>query len=227
MKRVKKVVFRGLGMDEEKRVRKIISVLDKAYPEKKSSLKYRDPLEMLVSTILSAQCTDARVNIVTKKLFRDFKTAKDYADADIKVLEEYVRSTGFYRNKAKNLKRTGRILVDEFHGNVPKDMKNMLKLAGVGRKTANVVLNHAYGMVEGIAVDTHVKRISHRLGLTKSKDPTKIERDLMKILARKDWKHFNIMGVDHGRAICKSQKPLCSKCPLNKICPKNGVKISN
>lgn len=227
MKRVKKVVFRGLGMDEEKRVRKIISVLDKAYPEKKSSLKYRDPLEMLVSTILSAQCTDARVNIVTKKLFRDFKTAKDYADADIKVLEEYVRSTGFYRNKAKNLKRTGRILVDEFHGNVPKDMKNMLKLAGVGRKTANVVLNHAYGMVEGIAVDTHVKRISYRLGLTKSKDPTKIERDLMKILARKDWKHFNIMGVDHGRAICKSQKPLCSKCPLNKICPKNGVKISN
>lgn len=214
-------------MDEEKRVRKIISVLDKAYPEKKSSLKYRDPLEMLVSTILSAQCTDARVNIVTKKLFRDFKTAKDYADADIKVLEEYVRSTGFYRNKAKNLKRTGRILVDEFHGNVPKDMKNMLKLAGVGRKTANVVLNHAYGMVEGIAVDTHVKRISYRLGLTKSKDPTKIERDLMKILARKDWKHFNIMGVDHGRAICKSQKPLCSKCPLNKICPKNGVKISN
>ena len=210
-------------MIEKNRIKKIISLMDKEYPEKKSSLKYVNPLQMLVSTILSAQCTDARVNIVTKKLFKDFKTARDYADVDVKVLEKYVKSTGFYRNKAKNIKKTGKILVEEFNGKVPKEMEDMLKLAGVGRKTANVVLNHAHGKVEGIAVDTHVKRISFRLGLTKSKNPIIIERDLMGILQKKDWKHFNIMGVDHGRALCKSQKPLCSKCPLNKICPKNGI----
>ena len=210
-------------MNEKNRIKKIISLMDKEYPEKKSSLKYVNPLQMLVSTILSAQCTDARVNIVTKKLFKDFKTARDYADVDVKVLEKYVKSTGFYRNKAKNIKKTGKILVEEFNGKVPKEMEDMLKLAGVGRKTANVVLNHAHGKVEGIAVDTHVKRISFRLGLTKSKNPIIIERDLMGILQKKDWKHFNIMGVDHGRALCKSQKPLCSKCPLNKICPKNGI----
>lgn len=210
-------------MDEKKRIRGIISLMEKEYPTKKSSLKYKNPLEMLVSTILSAQCTDARVNIVTKKLFKDFKKASDYADADIKVLEKYVKSTGFYKNKARNIKKTGKILVEEFQGRVPKDMENMLKLAGVGRKTANVVLNHAHGKVEGIAVDTHVKRISFRLGLTESKNPIIIERDLMKALPKKDWKHFNVMGVDHGRALCKSQKPLCSKCPLNKVCPKNGV----
>lgn len=210
-------------MDEKKRIRKIISLMGKEYPTKKSSLKYRNPLEMLVSTILSAQCTDARVNIVTKKLFKDFRKARDYADVDVEVLEGYVKSTGFYKNKARNIKKTGKILVEEFHGKVPKDMENMLKLAGVGRKTANVVLNHAHGKVEGIAVDTHVKRISFRLGLTESKNPIIIERDLMNVLPKKDWKHFNVMGVDHGRALCKSQKPLCSKCPLNKICPKNGV----
>lgn len=223
MKRVKKVFKRGLWMDEKKRIRKIISLMGKEYPTKKSSLKYRNPLEMLVSTILSAQCTDARVNIVTKKLFKDFRKARDYADVDVEVLEGYVKSTGFYKNKARNIKKTGKILVEEFHGKVPKDMENMLKLAGVGRKTANVVLNHAHGKVEGIAVDTHVKRISFRLGLTESKNPIIIERDLMNVLPKKDWKHFNVMGVDHGRALCKSQKPLCSKCPLNKICPKNGV----
>ncbi|MBT3865711.1 endonuclease III [Candidatus Woesearchaeota archaeon] len=210
-------------MDEKTRIKKIISLMDKEYPEKKSSLKYVNPLQMLVSTILSAQCTDARVNIVTKKLFKDFKTARDYADVDVKVLEQYVKSTGFYRNKAKNIKKTGKMLVEEFNGKVPKEMEDMLKLAGVGRKTANVVLNHAHGKVEGIAVDTHVKRISFRLGLTKSKNPIIIERDLMGILKKKDWKHFNIMGVDHGRAICKSQKPRCNKCLLNKVCPKNGV----
>lgn len=227
MKRVKKVLFRGLVMDEKKRINQILSILSKTYPGKKSSLKYVNPLEMLVSTILSAQCTDARVNIVTKKLFKDFKTAKDYSEVDVKVLEKYIKSTGFYRNKAKNIKKTGKILVEDFNGKVPKEMDHMLTLAGVGRKTANVVLNHSYGKVEGIAVDTHVKRISFRLGLTKSKDPIRIERDLMRSLPKKDWIHFNVMGVDHGRAICKSQKPICSKCPLNKICPKFGVKNSN
>ncbi len=214
-------------MEEKKRIMKIISILGKTYPGKKSSLKYKNPLEMLVSTILSAQCTDKRVNVVTKKLFKDFKKAQDYADVDVKVLEKYVKSTGFYKNKAKNIKKTGKILVENFNGKVPKEMDDMLTLAGVGRKTANVVLNHSYGKVEGIAVDTHVKRISFRLGLTKYKDPIRIEKDLMRILPKKDWVHFNVMGVDHGRAICKSQKPICSKCPLNKICPKVEVKKFN
>lgn len=206
---------------------KIIKILLKNYKELDSSLDYKDPLEMLIATILSAQCTDARVNIVTKKLFKDFKTAEDYAQVKQKVLEKYIKSTGFYRNKAKNIRETGRILVDNFDGKVPQSMEELTKLAGVGRKTANVVLNHAFGHVEGIAVDTHVKRISYRLGFTKSQDPIIIEKDLMNNLAKKNWTHFNILGVHHGRAICKSQKPQCSKCPISKLCLKTGVTKSN
>ncbi|MDP3916909.1 MAG: endonuclease III [Nanoarchaeota archaeon] len=207
----------------QKRVKKIIPILEKEYPERKSSLRFRNPLEMLISTILSAQCTDVRVNIVTKELFKKYKTAEDYANADLKILQNEIRSIGFFRNKAKNIKKTGGMLVEEFNGNVPSNMDDLLKLHGVARKTANIVLNNSFGKSEGIAVDTHVKRISFRLGLTDKKDPNKVELDLLNIVPKKTWLHFNHLLVSHGRKVCKAPIPICSKCKLSKLCPKNGV----
>ena len=205
------------------KVNNIIILLKKNYKNSKTSLKYNNPLEILIATILSAQCTDERVNKVTEVLFKKFKNAKDYANSDLKVLENYIKSTGFYRNKSKNIKNACKMIVDKFNGKVPDNMDDLIKLPGVARKTANIVLSNVYGKAEGIAIDTHAKRVSYRLGLTKNKDPNKIEQDLMKIIPKKYWLNINHLFVEHGRAICKAPTPYCSKCFLDKLCPKFGV----
>jgi len=205
----------------------ILKILKRLYPgEKRTALAYRNPLELLVSTILSAQCTDERVNKITKEIFKKYKTAEDYADADVKRFEQEIRSTGFYRNKAKNIINACRMIVKDFNSKVPNSMENLIKLPGVARKTANIVLTNAYGIVEGIAVDTHVKRVSFRLGLTKNTSPEKIERDLMGIYQKKDWEVINYLLVSHGRKVCKAPVPFCSRCVLSGLCPKAGVEKS-
>lgn len=206
-------------MSKEKRINQIIIILKKDYPNAKCTLDYKNPLELLVATILAAQCTDSRVNIVTKSLFKKYKSVKDYADANLSALEQEIRSTGFYKNKAKALKFSAQTILNDFGGMVPNNMGDLLKLRGVARKTANVVLSNCYGVLEGIIVDTHVTRLSQRLGLTKNKDLKKIEQDLMKIIPKKDWLLFANMLVFHGRAVCTAKKPNCAICHLNKICP--------
>ena len=198
---------------------KIIELLEKEYPDAKTALNYTNPLELLVATVLSAQCTDKRVNAVTKSLFKKYKTAEDYANADLEELEEDVRPTGFYRNKAKNIKKSCRMLVEKFNSEVPKTMDELLELPGVARKTANIVLSNAYGVIEGIAVDTHVRRLSKRLGLTENKNPDKIERDLMEIVPKANWKRITDLLIFHGRNVCMARKPKCELCTLNKLCP--------
>jgi len=201
------------------RVLKIIELLEKEYPKAKTALHYTSPLEILIATILSAQCTDKRVNIVTKSLFKKYKTAEDYANADLRELEENVRSTGFYKNKAKNIKRSGRMLVEKFNSQVPRTMNELLELPGVARKTANIVLSNAYGVTEGIAVDTHVRRLSKRLGLTENRNPNKIEADLMEIVPKSHWKRITDLLIFHGRNVCMAKKPKCGSCDLNRLCP--------
>jgi endonuclease-3 len=196
-----------------------IRLLEKQYPRAKIALNYHNPLELLVATILSAQCTDERVNIVTASLFKKYRTAEDYADASLEELEREIRSTGFYRNKAKNIKQSGRILAQTFHSRVPKTMEEMLQLPGVARKTANIVLQNAYGVVEGIAVDTHVRRVSKRLGLTENEDADKIEQDLMKIIPKDKWMRITDLLIFLGRNVCVARKPRCEMCVLNKTCP--------
>jgi endonuclease-3 len=205
--------------DKKTKVMKIIELLEKEYPNAKTALNYSNPLELLVATILSAQCTDKRVNAVTKSLFKKYKTAEDYANADLGKLEEDVRPTGFYRNKAKNIKKSGQMLVEKFNSQVPKTMDEMIELPGVARKTANIVLSNAYGVIEGVAVDTHVRRLSQRLGLTENKNPDKIEKDLMEIVPKAYWEKITDLLIFHGRNICVARKPKCSSCVLNKICP--------
>jgi endonuclease-3 len=207
------------SLDIKTRVLKIVELLEKEHPNAKIALHYTNPLELLVATILSAQCTDARVNIVTKTLFRKYRTAKDYANADLKELEEDIRSTGFYRNKARNLKKCCQMLVEKFNSQVPKTMEEMLKLPGVARKTANIVLSNAYEVIEGIAVDTHVRRLAQRLGLTGQEDPNKIEADLMKIVPKAQWMRITDLLIFHGRAVCRAKSPKCGECVLNKLCP--------
>jgi len=206
-------------IDDRVRVLKIIELLEKEYPKAKTALNYTSPLEILVATILSAQCTDKRVNVVTKSLFKKYKTAEDYANADLGELEEAVRSTGFYRNKAKNIKRSGRMLVEKFDSQVPETMNELLELPGVARKTANIVLSNAYGVIEGIAVDTHVRRLSKRLGLTENRNPNKIEADLMEIVPKSHWKRITDLLIFHGRNVCMARKPKCGSCSLNQLCP--------
>jgi endonuclease III len=207
-------------MDAPKiRILKILNILSKEYPNARSALDFRNPLEMLVATILSAQCTDKRVNIVTATLFKKYRSAKDYANANIKKFEQDIRSTGFYHNKAKNVINMAKMLVSDFSGQVPDSMEQLIKLPGVARKTANVVLNSAFHKVEGIAVDTHVMRLSQRLGLSKFDDPGKIEQDLMALVPRKLWGKVNYHLVDHGRAICKAPRPLCPECVIGPLCP--------
>jgi endonuclease-3 len=213
------VVEESKQIDARVRVLKIIELLEKEYPKAKTALNYTSPLEILIATMLSAQCTDKRVNIVTKSLFKKYKTAEDYANADLGELEEDVRSTGFYRNKARNIKRSGRMLVEKFDSQVPRTMNELLELPGVARKTANIVLSNAYGVIEGIAVDTHVRRLSKRLGLTENKNPNKIEADLMEIVAKSHWKRITDLLIFHGRNVCMAKKPKCSLCGLNKLCP--------
>ncbi len=201
------------------KTQKIIALLEKEYPNTRVALDYKNPLELLIATILSAQCTDKRVNIVTKKLFQKYRNARDYANAPLSELEEDIKSTGFYRNKARNIKEACRMLVEKHGGWVPDTMAELLMLPGVARKTANIVLSNAFGKVEGIAVDTHVKRLSTRLGLTENTDQDKIERDLMDAIPKEKWFKVNHMLVSHGRKTCNARKPLCEQCTLNKICP--------
>jgi len=205
--------------EKRKRVLKIIELLEKEYPKAKTALHYSSPLEILVATILSAQCTDKRVNMVTESLFKKYKTAEDYANADLAELEQDIRSTGFYRNKAKNIKNAGQMLVERFDSQVPNAMEEILELPGVARKTANIVLSNAYGVIEGIAVDTHVRRLSKRLGLTENKNPDKIEKDLMQIVPKSHWKRITDLLIFHGRNVCMARKPKCDSCVLNKLCP--------
>ncbi len=203
----------------KKKINKILALLKKTYPNARIALNFSNPLEILLATILSAQCTDKRVNIVTKKLFAKYKTVQDYANADLKRFEQEIRSTGFYRNKAKNIIESAKKIIKEFGGRVPDRMEDLLKLPGVARKTANIVLFNGFGKIEGIAVDTHVKRLSQRLGLTKNNNPEKIEKDLMDLLDRKEWGEFSYLLIEHGRNICLAKKPKCNECVLKNICP--------
>lgn len=206
----------------KERVRSIVQRLKKQYPEAECSLTHRNPLQLLVATILSAQCTDERVNIVTKTLFKEYRTAADFADADPRVLEEQIKSTGFYRNKTKSIISMAQSLIEHHDGKVPRTMDELVRLPGVGRKTANVVLGNAFGIDEGIVVDTHVKRISNRLGFTKHKDPDKIEQDLIDLVPKKDWTLWPHLLIHHGRAICQARTPKCEICPINQLCPSSS-----
>jgi endonuclease III len=205
------------------RTEKILALLAKAYPSAKCSLDYANPLQLLVATILSAQCTDVRVNLVTKSLFAKYKTAADYAKSDPAELERAIQSTGFFRNKAKSIRAMAASLIENHGGKVPDTMEELVDLAGVGRKTANVVLGNAFGKNVGVVVDTHVARLSQRLGLTKHKDPEKIEQDLMKLVPQDDWTLWPHLLIHHGRAICIARKPLCNQCPLAGLCPSAGT----
>lgn len=206
-------------MTKKKRALEILSILKKLYPDATCSLDYQTPVQLLVATILSAQCTDERVNKVTPALFSHFPTAKALANAPIEELENLVRSTGFYRNKSKHIKGACQVIVTKFNEQVPQTMKELLTLPGVARKTANVVLAHAFGIIEGVTVDTHVKRLSNRLDLTKEVNPIKIEKDLMKLLPQKDWENYSISIIYHGRAVCQARKPQCNICELSNLCP--------
>ncbi|HUA68134.1 MAG TPA: endonuclease III [Candidatus Saccharimonadales bacterium] len=209
------------------RLKKIIVALDRTYPDAHCELDHRSPLELLIATILSAQCTDKRVNIVTAELFRKYRSAKDFADADLPELENDIRTTGFYKNKARNLKSACQAIVEKHGGQVPQTMEELIQLGGVGRKTANVVLGNAFGINVGVVVDTHVTRLSQRLGLTNQKTPEKIERDLMSLVPQKQWTLFSHWLIWHGRRRCFARRPDCANCEIQKHCPRIGVKISN
>lgn len=202
----------------KKKADRILTLLKKEYPHATTALLHKNTLQLLVATILSAQCTDARVNIVTKTLFKKYKRASDFANADLKTFEQAIRSTGFYHNKAKNIIGAAKMIIDKFKGRVPDSMEELIELPGVARKTANIVLAHGYGKIEGIAVDTHVRRVSFRLGLTKSENPVRIEEDLMKITPKKDWANLSDLLIAHGRAICAASKPRCLECILGSLC---------
>ncbi len=197
---------------------KIINLLSKEYPVPKIALEYTTPFELLVSTILSAQCTDERVNKITPGLFKKYPDIKDFASADIKELEQSIRSTGFYHNKAKNIVSSAKLILEKYDGKVPRSMKEMLTLPGVARKTANIVLGSGYNIIVGIAVDTHVRRLSQKIGLSKNDDPNKIEQDLIKIVPKKDWLNFNHLIINHGRKVCNARKPQCNICIISKLC---------
>ncbi len=203
----------------QERAAAMVSRLRVAYPDARCSLTFRTPLELLVATVLSAQCTDERVNQVTARLFEKYRSAAEYAAAPEGELEEDIKQTGFYRNKAKHLREAGAQLVQRFGGEVPRTMDELVTLPGVARKTANVVLGNAYGIVDGVVVDTHVARLSQRLGLTASEDPAKIEQDLMAALPRSDWLDWSHLLIYHGRAVCQARKPLCGQCMLLDLCP--------
>jgi len=206
-------------LEPKMRAAKVIDLLEKEYPAAKTALTYSNPLEILVATMLSAQTTDERVNIVTEKLFKKYLKPEDYARVDIKELEKDIRSTGFYHNKAKNLKKTCELLIEKYDSQVPKTMDEMLELPGVARKTANIVLYNAYGMITGVAVDTHVRRLSQRIELTEHDDPNKIEQDLMRITTKEKWMELTDLLISHGRQVCIARKPKCAICVLNKFCP--------
>jgi endonuclease-3 len=201
------------------RAHEIIERLKAEYPDANIVLNFSNPVELLVAVMLSAQCTDKKVNEVTATLFKKYGTVDDFANVPLEELEQDIKPTGFFRNKAKNIKGAATMLIDRFNGEVPSTMEEILKLPGVARKTANVVLGNAYGVVDGIAVDTHVKRLSNRLGLSKNDNPEKIEKDLMGIIPQSDWFKLTYLLIEHGRAVCDAKRPKCDVCVLNDICP--------
>ncbi|WP_460193277.1 endonuclease III [Thermosynechococcus sp. FA-CM-4201] len=203
---------------KQQRALEILTRLKRLYPDATCSLNFANPLQLLVATILSAQCTDERVNQVTPALFARYRDAEDFAMADLAELEQYIKSTGFYRNKARHIQGACRRIVEVYGGQVPKVMEDLLSLPGVARKTANVVLAHGYGILGGVTVDTHVKRLSRRLGLTQETDPVKIERDLMRLIPQPDWENWSIRLIYHGRAVCQARQPQCEGCELIDLC---------
>jgi len=209
-------------MKESIRIEKIIKILRDTYPNSKTALKYKNPFQLLVSTILSAQCTDERVNKLTPSLFAKYPTVKDFARAKQKELEKDIYSTGFYKNKAKSIIGASKIILEKFGGKMPDNMDDLISLPGVARKTANVILSSVFKKSEGITVDTHVKRLAERLGLSKEKNADKIEKDLMRAIPEKNWLEISYLLIDHGRAICNARKPLCEECRISKFCPSAG-----
>lgn len=210
-------------MDNKEKILEILKRLKKEYREPKTVLNFSSPFELLAATVLSAQATDVLVNKVTEKLFKKYKTIKDYANAPIEELQKDVSSINFYKNKAKNIQAAAKMIIENFNGNVPKTMDELVKLPGVARKTANIILSNAYGINEGIAVDTHVKRLSQRLGLTKNEDPVKIEKDLMEITPKKEWGDISHLLIFHGRKICQAKNPNHKECVLYDICPSRNI----
>jgi endonuclease III len=208
----------------KQRTRKIIKALKGAYPDAKCALNHSNAFELLIATILSAQCTDARVNIVTADLFRKYRKPEDYLKVSPTTLQNEIRTTGFFRNKAKSIQGTAKVLTEKYRGRVPETMEEMLELPGVARKTANVVLGNAFGVFSGVVVDTHVTRLSRRLGLTKEKQAEKIEKDLIELVPKKDWVIFPHLLIFHGRNICKARNPLCDQCVVEKYCPSSFLK---
>jgi len=206
-------------LEHKERASKIIELLEREHEDAKIALHYANPLQLLIATILSAQATDEQINKITPALFKKYRTAEDFANADRLELEQLIRSSGFYHNKAKNIQNCCKNLVEKNDGKVPKTMDELLELPGVARKTANIVLQNAYGIIEGIAVDTHVRRLAQRLGLTLYDDPNKIEQDLMRLIPKNQWSRITNLLIFHGRRVCIAKKPNCSACSLNKICP--------
>lgn len=209
--------------EKKERVRSLLKILTGEYPSTKTALQYGNPFQLLVSVILSAQCTDARVNLVTPLLFARYQSPSDFANVDIKELETLIYSTGFYHNKAKNIIACSKALLEKHNGIVPQTMEELHALPGVGRKTANVVLGDAFGKIEGVVVDTHVARLSNRLRLTKEQDAVKIEKDLMQLIPKKYWFKFSHALILHGRKICSARKPDCAQCSVNTFCPSSLV----
>jgi endonuclease III len=216
---------KGLGRDApiEERAPQIIRILSEAYPDAKVALNFSNPLEMLVATILSAQCTDEKVNEVTATLFQKYRTAENYLRVPEDELRADIKPTGFFNQKATSIREACRRIVDVYGGQVPDTMEDLITLRGVARKTANIVLGNAFGKVEGIAVDTHVKRLANRLGFSQESDPDKIEQDLMRRIPRERWFDFTYVLIDHGRAVCVARKPKCEVCPVNHVCPSSLV----
>jgi endonuclease-3 len=206
-------------LEPKARVAKIIELLEKEYPRAEIALEYKNPLQLLIATILSAQATDEQINAITPTLFKKYQTPEDFVNVDLQELEQAIRSSGFYHNKAKNIKNCCKTLVEKFGSKVPNTMDELLELPGVGRKTANIVLANAFGKIEGIAVDTHVGRLAQRLGLSEKNDPNKIESDLMQLVPKTDWMRITDLLIWHGRRVCTAKKPNCPCCVLNKICP--------
>ena len=206
------------------RTAEIIKLLKRAHPDAKCALNHSNPFELLIATILSAQCTDERVNIVTADLFRKYRKPEDYLKVRDTELQQDIRTTGFFRNKTKSIQGACKVLIEEFGGQVPQTMEELLRVPGAARKTANVVLGVGFGIAEGVVVDTHVSRLSQRLKLTRQKDPVKIEKDLMALVPRKDWIIFSHLLIFHGRRICKARRPLCEECVVEKLCPSSMLK---
>jgi len=213
-----------VAKDLKQRTRRIIRLLKGAYPDAKCSLNHSNAFELLIATILSAQCTDERVNIVTADLFRKYRKPQDYLAVSPIELQEDIRTTGFFRNKAKSIQGTAKVLTEQHSGQVPETIEELLELPGVARKTANVVLGNAFGVASGVVVDTHVTRLSRRLGLTQQKHAEKIENDLIELVPKRDWVIFSHLLIWHGRKICKARNPLCAECVIEKLCPSSSLK---